>query len=85
MNAAALTKALTDVSALLPEVQVAMDAYNGFKAIWLAMNPGKTEDDFRTFLRTSSQENIDDTAALLRAHGWVETTPGNWTHQVTTA
>ncbi len=84
MNAAALAKALADVTALIPEVSVAIDAYNGFKGIWLAMNPGKTEDDFRAMLRASSQLNVDDTAVLLRAHGWTETSPGSWTHTVAT-
>lgn len=68
---------LAVVGKLIPEVQIVMTAYSLFRNTWLAMNPGKTEDDFRTYLETTSHANIDDTGVVLKAHGMVETPPGS--------
>jgi len=80
LNAAVTTAsgALTTINAALP---VAMTAYSVLKAIWLRMNPGKTEADFVGYLQATSQQNIDDTAALLVADGYVEDPPGTWRKQ----
>lgn len=77
INLTDVNTALNLVSAALPEFGV---AYQILKTIWTRTNPGKTEDDYRTYLRSTAQTNIDDTAALLRADGYVEDPvgSGNW-------
>ncbi len=78
VNLTTVTAALTAVSALQPDIAIALAAYSTFKSIWMAITPGKTEADFVAFLQTTSQANIDSTAVYLQAQGYVETTPGNW-------
>jgi predicted nucleotidyltransferase len=75
-----VTDIATAIAAFEPDIAIALGAYTMFKTIWQTMNPGKTEDDFRTYLQTTSQTNIDTTAVLLRAQGYIETPPGsgNW-------
>lgn len=75
INAQDVQGAISLISMALPQV---MTAYQLFKVIWLRTNPGKTEADFLTYLQTASQANIDDSAAILTADGFVEVSPGNW-------
>ena len=75
-NIATASAALTAVT---DGIALAVTAYSILKGIWLRTNPGKTEDDYLNYLKSSSQLNIDDTATQLKADGWVETSPGNWT------
>ncbi len=80
MDAKGLSTALAAVAAIEPDIAIAVSAYNAFRAIWTVMNPGKTEDDFRSYLRTTSDTNVNTTAVLLKAAGLIETPPGsgNW-------
>ena len=80
INLKSITDAATAISALEPDVAIAVTAYNILKSIWTTINPGKTEADFQTYLQTSSQLNIDTTSAYLIAQGYVETPAGsgNW-------
>jgi hypothetical protein len=66
------------VGQLIPEVAMVMAAYDVLKNIWLKINPGKTEEDFRAYLNTVSTTNVDDTAAYLTAQGYVEQADGSW-------
>lgn len=72
---------IADVNALVTlvstEFPIAFSAYSILKTIWLRTNPGKTEADFREYLRQTSQTNIDDSAAILKADGWIEDPPGS--------
>lgn len=85
MNAQQITAAVGAVAALEPDIAIALTAYNLLHGIWTTLNPGKTEADYQTYLSTASQTNIDTTAGLLRAHGFVETPPGsgNWAKPTT--
>jgi hypothetical protein len=75
INATEVNDAMVLVSTVLPQ---AMAAYSILKLIWLRTNPGKTEADYLGYLLAASQTNVDETAALLTADGYVETSPGNW-------
>ena len=78
-----IIQGVTDASALLASVNgalpAAIAAYNVLFGIWARMNPGKPESEFLAYLQTASQANVDDTAAYLKAQGYVETAPGTWT------
>ena len=80
INLKSITDAATAIAALEPDVAIAVTAYNILHGIWTATNPGKTEADYKAYLQTSSQLNIDTTAAYLIAQGYVETPAGsgNW-------
>ena len=75
INLTELNAAAALVSTMLPQVAT---AYAILKTIWLRTNPGKTEADFVSYLGTASQANIDDTAALLKADGYIEQADGSW-------
>lgn len=77
-----LGKASTLLTSLSADVALAMSAYALLKRIWMQTNPGKTEADYQAYLQSASQANIDDTAALLEADGFVEDPPGTWTKRV---
>lgn len=68
------------VTIISTEFPIAFSAYSILKTIWMRTNPGKTEADYRAYLQTTSQANIDDSAAILKADGWIEEPPGsgNW-------
>ena len=69
-----------DVPGILNDVTLALAAYDKLRGIWMASNPGKTEDDFRADLRNSSNVNIVDASAQLVADGWVLSPDGRtWT------
>lgn len=74
--AATINNALNEVVEAIP---ILSTAYNLYKIIWMRTNPAATEDDYRAHLQTSSQTNIDTTAVLLKADGFVENPPGTWT------
>lgn len=80
IDAKSLTTTLTAVAALEPDIAIALSAYNMLRTVWTAMNHGKTEADYQSYLQSSSTANIDSTAALLTAQGFTETPPGsgNW-------
>jgi hypothetical protein len=63
------------LSTVAPEVTA---AYSLLKVIWMRTNPGKTEDDYRAYLRSTSHANIDDSAAILRADGFEPDGAGGW-------
>lgn len=73
-----LTAASAALSSLSVGIPIALAAYNILKTIWTRTNPGKTEADYLAYLQTASQANIDETAALLKADGYVEDPPGTW-------
>lgn len=76
----AINTAVTLVATVAPELTA---AYTVLFGIWSRVNPGKTEDDFRAYLRTASQANIDDTAAQLLKDGWTQDADGRWTPPAT--
>lgn len=80
LNLKSVTDAATAIAALEPDVAIAVTAYNLLHSIWTTMNPGKTEADYKAYLATASQTNIDTTAAYLTAQGYIETPAGsgNW-------
>ena len=80
ITAKSVTDAAAMVAAIEPDIAVALTAYNILKGIWLTVNPAKTEADYRNYLQSASQQNIDTTAAYLTAQGYVETPAGsgNW-------
>lgn len=67
--------AMTTVNAALP---ILMAAYNVLKAIWLRTNPGKSEADYLGYLQASSLSNVDDSAAILIADGYVQQADRSW-------
>jgi hypothetical protein len=75
-----ITDAAAAVTAFEPDIAIALTAYTALKTIWMTLYPGKTEADFQAYLQTSAQTNVDTTAVLLAAHGFVETPAGsgNW-------
>jgi hypothetical protein len=75
VNLTDLNNALGTVNASLP---ILVAAYTGLKAIWLRMNPQKTEADYLAYLQDSAQRNIDDSAAILTADGYVQQADGSW-------
>jgi hypothetical protein len=80
INVKNVTDAAAVIAAFEPDIAIALTAYNVLHGIWAVQFPGKTEDDFRNYLQTSSQTNVDTTAPLLIAQGYVETPEGsgNW-------
>jgi hypothetical protein len=70
-----INDAATLVGAFVPQ---AMVAYQLLKVIWLQTNPGKTEDDYLNMLQSVSQQNIDQSAAILIADGYSQDANGNW-------
>jgi hypothetical protein len=76
VNAPEINAALGVVQAAFP---LAMTAYNILAGIWLKTNPGKTIADYEAYLTQWAQANVDDSAAILRADGYVEGPPGTWT------
>lgn len=78
VNLGNVTVTLDTVSKFIPELAMVMTAYDILKNIWLKTNPGKTEDDYRVYLQTTSQTNVDDTAAYLTAQGYVQQADGSW-------
>lgn len=78
ITAKSLTDAAGVIAAFEPDIAIALTAYNILKGIWSAVNPGKTEADYQAFLQTSSQTNIDTTAAYLSAQGYVQDAAGAW-------
>jgi len=76
-----VTDAAGIIAAFEPDITAALTAYNILKTIWLTVNPSKTEADYKAYLQTASQTNIDTTTAYLVAQGYVETPAGsgNWT------
>lgn len=77
-NLGNITVTLDTVSKFIPEVAMVMTAYDILKNIWMKTNPGKTEDDYRTYLQTTATANIDDTATYLNAQGYVQAADGSW-------
>jgi hypothetical protein len=79
-----ITDAAATIAALEPDIAIALTAYNVLHGIWGVMHPGQTEADYQAYLQTSSQTNIDTTASLLKARGYVEMPEGsgNWTKPV---
>lgn len=77
MNAKNITDTLQAVAALEPDIALALGAYNLFRTIWMATNPGKTEADFQNYLQATSTTNVDTTAVYLRGEGYVETPEGS--------
>lgn len=75
MNLAAL---LANLQALQTMAPILLSAYDGFKAIWLKANPGKTEADYQEYLKSSSARNVADTSILLMAEGYVQQPDGSW-------
>lgn len=75
INVAELEAAVGLVTRVIP---VLGTAFSVLQSIWLRTNPGKTEADFLDYLDTASQANIDDSAAILRADGFIEGPPGTW-------
>ena len=75
MNLKAIADGAATVNAALPTF---IAAYNVLKGIWTRMNPGKTEADFVNYLNSSSQQNVDDSAAILKADGYEEQPDGSW-------
>ena len=73
-----LTAATTALSAVSVAFPIAMAAYSMLRIIWLRTNPGKTEADYLTYLQTASQSNIDDSAVILIADGYVLMPDGSW-------
>lgn len=70
-----VTAAVSLVSTVLPQ---ALAAYTVLKSVWLAANPGKTEDDFIALLQAADRKNIDDAAAILIKDGYSLDADGNW-------
>lgn len=85
ISATNLTSVLGAVTAIEPDIAIALAAYSAFRGIWMAINPGKTEADFTAYLQTTSQANIDTTSVYLKAQGYVETPvgSGNWAKPTT--
>ena len=75
ISANEVSDAISLVSTAFPQF---IAAYTVLKAIWLRTNPGKTEADYLEYLRSASQANIDDTAALLAADGYKLQPDGSW-------
>lgn len=75
MNVQDVTAAIGLISSVFPP---ALAAYNVLRGIWMSVNPGQPESAYLAFLQTASQTNIDQSAAILLADGFVEVTPGNW-------
>jgi hypothetical protein len=75
MNAKAVSDAMAVVGTVLPQSLV---AYNLFQVIWMSSHPGSTEDDYLNFLTAASQKNVDESAAILQADGFVQDEAGNW-------
>lgn len=75
MNLNDINTAIGTVNAALPTL---ITAYNVLKAIWQRLNPTATEADFLNYLKTSAQANVDDSAAILKADGYVEQADGSW-------
>jgi hypothetical protein len=79
INPKAINEAVSMVSLALPQV---MAAYNLYKVIWMATNPGKTEDEFFAHLGEASTKNIDESDAVLRAHGYEPDGAGGYRKKV---
>ena len=75
MNAKQVGDAMAVVGTVLPQALV---AYNLFQVIWLSSHPGSTEEDYLKFLTDASQKNVDESAAILIADGFVQDAAGNW-------
>lgn len=75
MNAQDVNAAVSLISLAVPQ---AMAAYNILRAIWLRTNPGKNEADYLQYLQDASQQNVDESAAILKADGYVQDANGNW-------
>jgi hypothetical protein len=75
INATQVNDAVGLLGTVVPQVLI---AYNLFKIIWTSTNPGKTEEDFLNYLTAMSQQNIDQSAAILIADGYVQDAAGNW-------
>lgn len=68
----------SDLSSLVPVVGQLVSAYNAYKLIWTAINPGKTEADYENHLSDLSNANISAADAILIGDGYVKDTLGNW-------
>jgi hypothetical protein len=80
INAKSVTDVAAAIAAFEPDIAIALTAYNVLHGIWSAINPGKTEADYKAYLQSTSQTNVDTTAAYLTARGFIETPAGsgNW-------
>lgn len=78
INTKAITDAMTTIASIEPDIAIVLTAYNILHGIWTVVNPGKTEEDYQNYLKTTSQTNVDTTSVYLRAQGYIEETPGNW-------
>ena len=72
---AAINSALATVNAEIPLLLV---AYEGFKAIWLVANPGKTEAEYVQHLQDASANLLSHADAVLTALGYVRQADGSW-------
>ena len=76
INVTEVNAAVSLISVIVPQ---AAAAYSILKVIWQRTNPGKTEADFLTYLSQESQKNVDESAAILIADGYVQDpATGNW-------
>ena len=74
IDAAQINSDLQLVSTAMPILGA---AYAAYRAIWLATNPGKTEDDYVSHLGDVSKANVSAADAILIADGYV-LDGGNW-------
>jgi hypothetical protein len=67
-----------DVVGLAPTLSSLMAAYNTYKAIWTAINPGKTDADYEQHLLDLSNSAISAADAILIRDGYVQALDGSW-------